>query len=125
MLPEEEGGWLGALRDPQISRALGLMHKQPDKDWTVASLAHEIGQSRSAFAAHFTRSVGEPPLSYLKRWRMHLAARLLEEENLSVAQTAERVGYLTQAAFNRAFKRQYGLPPLTYRNRKHLNDLSA
>src|SRR5262249_25679691 len=116
-LREEEGGWLGALRDPHIGRALGLMHKQPDKDWTVAALAHEVGQSRSAFASRFTEFVGEPPLSYLTRWRMHLAARLLEDKDLAVAETAERVGYVTGAAFNKAFKRQYGVAPLAYRNK--------
>jgi len=115
--PEEQGGWLGALRDRHIGLALGLIHKEPDKNWSVALLAHEVGLSRSAFASRFHQLVGLPPLSYLTRWRMHLAARFLEQEALTVSQTAERVGYESGAAFNKAFRRHYGVAPLAYRSK--------
>src|SRR5439155_5527801 len=91
--PAGQGGWLGALRDPQIGAALGLMHRAPERDWSVAALAREVAMSRSPFAARFTALVGEPPLAYLTRWRMHRAARLLHGDHLPVGEVARRVGY--------------------------------
>lgn len=118
--PEDQGGWLGALRDRQIGSALGLVHREPERDWTVSSLAAAVGMSRSPFATRFTALVGEPPLTYLTRWRMHLAASLLQSGQLTIRDVAERAGYESEAAFSKAFKRRVGLAPRTYRiqNRK-------
>src|ERR671914_1440446 len=109
--PAAQSGWLGALRDPQIGRAISLIHGHPARDWTVASLADELAMSRSAFAARFTELVGEPAMRYLARWRMHLAVAALKEEGATVAQLADRLGYRSEAAFSRAFKRLIGVPP--------------
>lgn len=114
---EQEGtpsGWLGALRDPQVGRALALLHSDPGQGWTVAALAAEINLSRSAFAARFTSLVGEPPLAYLTRWRMRVAAGLLRED-VRLAEVAERVGYESESAFSVAFKRERGVSPGQYR----------
>jgi len=113
--PPDQGGWLGALRDPQIGAALGLIHREPQKNWSVSALAHEVAMSRSIFAAKFTSMVGAPPLTYLTRWRLWKASRLLAEENLSVGETAQRVGYESEAAFSKAFKRHFGQSPVAYR----------
>jgi AraC-like DNA-binding protein len=113
--PGDLGGWLGALRDPQIGAALGLIHREPRRDWSVSSLAHEVAMSRSLFATRFNSLVGAPPLTYLTRWRLRQAASLLVEERLSVGETALRVGYESEAAFSKAFKRQFGQSPLAYR----------
>jgi AraC-like DNA-binding protein len=104
-------GWLGALQDPQIGRALALIHRDPARAWTVASLAGEAAMSRSAFAARFTELVGEPAMHYLARWRMHLAASWLKEEDARLADVAGRLGYQSEAAFSRAFKRFLGVSP--------------
>jgi AraC-like DNA-binding protein len=123
--PDNHGGWLGALRDPQIGTALGLIHREPQRDWSISALAREVAMSRSIFAAKFSSLVGTPPLTYLTRWRLWHASRLLAEENLSVGETALRVGYESEAAFSKAFKRHFGQPPLAYRRgqvqAKHLN----
>jgi AraC-like DNA-binding protein len=116
-LPENGGGWLGALRDRHMGAALGLLHRAPERDWTNASLASEVGLSRSRFAARFTALVGQPPLTYLTRWRMEKAAGLLHEGDLGLAEIAGRVGYESEAAFNRAFRRHFGVPPGAYRRR--------
>ena len=116
-LPQGAGGWLGALRDPAIGAALGLIHKSPEKPWTVATLAAQVGMSRSPFAARFTALAGLSPMSYLKRWRMQLAARLLHDPALSLSEIAERVGYESAAAFSRVFKRESGTAPAQYRRR--------
>ncbi|WP_129646925.1 AraC family transcriptional regulator [Peristeroidobacter agariperforans] len=110
-LPAERRGWLAGLRDPQIGRALALLHGRPAEDWTAEVLALEVGMSRSAFAERFTSLVGQPPMHYLTLWRMHLAAQLLREGHDSVAQVAVAVGYESEAAFSRAFKRQFGASP--------------
>jgi AraC-like DNA-binding protein len=109
--PAAQRGWLGALRDPQIGRAISLIHREPARDWTVASLAHELAMSRSAFAARFTELVGEPVMSYVARWRMHVAVAALKEEGATVGQLADRLGYRSEAAFSRAFKRVIGVAP--------------
>src|SRR5262249_21783392 len=103
-----EHGWLGALRDARIARALAAMHEDPRRAWTVEELASHAGVSRSRFAARFTALVGEPPLAYLSRWRMQVAARLLEDPELTIAEVASRVGYVSEPAFSKAFKRAMG-----------------
>jgi AraC-like DNA-binding protein len=108
-------GWLRALIDPQIGRALSLIHEKPEDDWTVESLASKVGMSRSAFAARFAQLVEEPPLTYLTRWRMQKATRLLETSPAGVAEVARRVGYDAEAAFSKAFKRWIGVAPGAYR----------
>jgi AraC-like DNA-binding protein/mannose-6-phosphate isomerase-like protein (cupin superfamily) len=116
-LPEERRGWLAGLRDPQIGRALALLHGRPTHAWTAESLALEVGMSRSAFAERFTSLVGQPPMQYLTLWRMHLAAQRLREGHGSVAQIAFAVGYESEAAFSRAFKREFGTSPGGWRRR--------
>jgi AraC-like DNA-binding protein len=118
--PDNHGGWLGALRDPQIGAALGLIHREPQRNWSISALAREVAMSRSIFAAKFTSLVGAPPLTYLTRWRLWHASRLLAEENLSVGETVLRIGYESEAAFSKAFKRHFGQPPFTYR-REHVH----
>lgn len=113
--PEARTGWLGALRDPAVGRAIALIHREPGHDWSVSSLASEIGMSRSAFSARFTDLVGQPVMQYVSQWRMHLAIDLLREERLTVAQVAARLGYGSEAAFSRAFKRVTGRSPSTSR----------
>ena len=113
--PNARVGWLGALGDRQIGAALGLMHRDPARDWSVSSLAAEVAMSRSRFAAKFAALVGEPPLSYLTRWRMHLAATALVAEDVTVAELALRVGYDSETAFSKAFKRRFGVSPVVYR----------
>jgi AraC-like DNA-binding protein len=109
--PAARTGWLGALRDRQIGRALALIHRDPARSWTVASLARELAMSRSAFAARFSELVDEPAMQYLTRWRMQLALNALKEEGATVPELAHRLGYRSEAAFARAFKRVIGIPP--------------
>lgn len=108
-------GWLGALRDPQIGRTITLIHREPARAWTVAALAHDAAMSRSAFVARFTRLVGEPPMRYVTRWRMHLALDWLQADGAAVGEVAKRLGYQSEAAFSRAFKRFTGVSPGTIR----------
>lgn len=108
---DEERGWIAALHDRQIGRAMSLMHRQPAHAWRVDTLARAIGMSRSGFAARFTELVGEPVLQYLTGLRMQLAHRELRETSDTIARIAERVGYQSEPAFNRAFKRVVGMPP--------------
>ena len=115
--PAARTGWLGALQDPQIGRAISLIHRDPARDWTVASLADELAMSRSAFAARFTELVGEPVMRYVARWRMHVAVDALNEEGATVGELADRLGYRSEAAFSRAFKRVIGDSPGTVRRR--------
>lgn len=112
-----QGSWLAALADVRIGAALAAVHAHPSRAWSVAGLAAEAGMSRSPFAARFTAVVGEPPLAYVTRWRIQLACALLESPDLSLAEIASRVGYETETAFNRAFKRARGLPPGAFRKR--------
>lgn len=109
--PVAQKGWLGALRDRQIGHALASIHREPALPWTVASLAAAVAMSRSAFAARFAELVGEPPMRYLARWRMQLALSWLREDNAPVAVLASRLGYDSEAAFSRAFKRILGESP--------------
>ena len=118
--PAGQGGWLGALRDPHIGAALGLIHRAPERPWSVAALARAVAMSRSPFAARFTTLVGEPPLAYITRWRMHLVARHFRSDRLSVSDVADRVGYTSAAALSKAFRRCFGVAPGTYRRRTAL-----
>lgn len=111
---EASVGWVKALRDQPISAALGLMHQAPAHKWTVKELAAATALSRSAFSARFTELVGEPPMTYLTRWRMLRATRLLKNE-VSIETITEVLGYESEAAFRKAFKREIGLPPAQYR----------
>ena len=115
---EEEHGWIAALHDPQIGRAISLMHRQPERDWRVQTLAREIGMSRSGFSARFTALVGESVLQYLTGLRMQLAHRELRETSDTLSRIAGRVGYQSEPAFNRAFKRVVGMPPGAVRKLK-------
>ncbi len=107
-------GWVAALRDQPISAALGLIHQLPAHRWTVKELAEAVALSRSTFSARFTELVGEPPMSYLTRWRMLRAARLLKNE-VRTETIAELLGYESEVAFRKAFKREMGIPPAQYR----------
>lgn len=109
--PAAQTGWLGALRDMQMGHAIMLIHRDPDHAWTVASLANEVAMSRSAFAARFTELVGEPAMRYIARWRMHLALTWLNEDRVTLAELSSRLGYQSEAAFSRAFKRFNGISP--------------
>jgi AraC-like DNA-binding protein len=109
--PAARTGWLGALQDEQIGRAISLIHRDPARDWTVAALADELAMSRSAFAARFTELVQEPAMQYVTRWRMQVAVSALKDEGATVGELANRLGYRSEAAFARAFKRVVGKPP--------------
>ena len=114
-LPPEGKGWLAGVRDPQVGRALALLHGAPGRAWSVDELAHEVALSRSALAERFTSLVGEPPMQYLTRWRLALAAQMLRAGREPVIRIAERSGYDSEAAFSRAFKREFGVPPASWR----------
>ncbi|MCG7508743.1 AraC family transcriptional regulator [Mesorhizobium retamae] len=106
---------LAALRDPVVGRALALIHREPARPWTVDHLAGEVAASRSTFAEHFSRLLGVPPIQYLANWRIQLAARRLADTADSTAAIAAQIGYESEPAFNRAFKRHTGLPPAAWR----------
>ncbi|MDP3227086.1 MAG: AraC family transcriptional regulator [Acidovorax sp.] len=109
--PEAKLGWLAALRNPQIGKALALMHRSPAHPWTVDMLAGAVAMSRSAFSARFTALVGEPALQYLTQWRMQLARAHLQENAEPLSHVAARFGYQSEPAFCRAFKRTFGVAP--------------
>ena len=115
-VPEGEAGWLAALNDAQVSRVLKLVHADPKRDWTVAALGKEAGISRSALAERFTAMIGESPMRYVANWRMQLAMRLLRESGQCISEIAAQVGYESEAAFNRAFRRLVGKPPAAWRD---------
>ena len=117
-LPEGQTGWLAGARDVEVGKALTLLHHRPTHPWTVAGLAREAGLSRTVLSERFRHFLGEPPMAYLTRWRLQLGARSLTATSRSVAQIASEVGYESEAAFNRAFKREYRLPPARYRKDK-------
>jgi len=114
-LPPEQTGWLAGLRDPVAGRALSLLHTRVAEAWTTEALAGELAMSRSAFADRFTAVVGQPPMRYLTAWRMQLARQKLRETHANVAQIAFDVGYESEAAFARAFRRECGVPPAQWR----------
>jgi AraC-like DNA-binding protein len=113
--PQGAAGWLGALRDPQLRKALTQIHQSPQVPWTVESLARSVAMSRAAFAKRFSDLVGEPPLAYITRWRMDLAAKMLRESGEPVARIASRVGYISETAFAKAFRRRRKIAPGQYR----------
>jgi AraC-like DNA-binding protein len=115
-LPERQKGWLAGARDPIVGKSLGLLHGRVAHPWTIADLADAVGISRSALVERFTRYLSEPPITYLTRWRLQLAARSLERTSRGVADIATDIGYESEAAFSRAFKREFGLPPGRYRS---------
>jgi len=114
-MTKEPPGWLGALADARVGRALSLMHEQPGAPWSVERLATEVGMSRTAFAARFRRLVGHAPLDYLQRWRMGIARSALRHSDASLFEIATRVGYLSDTAFSIAFKRSCGVSPGRFR----------
>jgi len=114
-MPPGGKGWLAGVRDAQIGRALALLHAKPERAWTVDELAHEVALSRSAFAERFTALVAESPIQYLMRWRLALAAQKLRSGREPIARVAERSGYESEAAFSRAFKREFSVSPTAWR----------
>jgi AraC-like DNA-binding protein len=119
-LPPEQTGWLAGARDVEVGKTLALMHRNPAHPWTIASLAKEAGVSRSVLAERFRFYLDESPMAYLTRWRLQLGAQMLASTNHSVAQIAPEVGYESEAAFNRAFKRQFKVPPARFRSQSRL-----
>jgi AraC-like DNA-binding protein len=117
-LPPDRLDWLAGLRDPHIGRALAEIHRDPARHWTLESLAHRVAMSRSAFAEHFTKFVGTPPMQYLTSWRMQIAANQLLSTTDSVTAVANRIGYDSEAAFSRAFKKVVGAPPSEWRRNR-------
>ena len=119
-LPPDQIGWLGGARDPFIGQALALVHKTPAYPWTLPELARRVGLSRTRFAERFRHFLGEPPMAYLARWRVKLGAEILHSTEDSVAQVAATVGYGSEAAFNRAFKREFDCPPAQFRRQRNV-----
>lgn len=117
-LPEDAVGWLAGLRDRFVGKALARLHERPEYPWTVDELAHDVGLSRSALHERFAQYLGHPPMQYLANWRMQLGARLLRETNYTVAHIALEVGYESEAAFSRAFKRLVGKPPAAWKKER-------
>ena len=118
-LPEESTGWLAGLRDRQVGRALALIHERPAHAWTIEALASEVALSRSAFHDRFEKLVRQPPMQYLTEWRMEVASTLLRQSSAPVAAIALDVGYESEAAFARAFKRLVGIPPARWRRNQN------
>jgi AraC-like DNA-binding protein len=123
-LPAERTGWLAAARDPKIGQALAFLHREPARAWTLPELARASGTSRTVLAERFVQLMGESPLAYLARWRLQLAARQLMATERKVLQVAHEVGYESEAAFSRAFRREFGMPPARYR-RERKSQLNA
>jgi AraC-like DNA-binding protein len=117
--------WFSAVRSPHMARALARMHEAPERPWTLEDLAQEVGLSRAAFARNFNASVGEPPHSYLTRWRMGVAAQLLEDTDLRLVEIASRVGYRSEFSFSRAFKSTRGISPIQYRRERQIAVIKA
>lgn len=113
--PRGRGAWLRGGQDPFVNRALQLLHAQPSRNWSLVALSREVGRSRSALSERFAEVVGVTPMQYLAQWRMQLAAQLLLESDSTIAAIAARVGYSSEASFNRAFRRIVGMPPATWR----------
>src|SRR6478736_8215289 len=125
LLPPEQTGWLAGVRDPEVGKALALLHRKPAHPWTIAVLANDVGISRSVLAERFRRYLSETPIAYLTRWRLQLGAQMLKSTSRSVAQIAAEVGYESEASFNRAFKREFSLPPARFRSRSRSARSSA
>lgn len=119
-LSDQATGWLAGARDNVVGKSLALLHRRPEHAWTIAELANEVGASRSALVERFTRYLSDPPMTYLTGWRLRLAAQALTSSSKGIADIAAAVGYESEAAFNRAFKRAFGSPPARYR-RQHRN----
>jgi AraC-like DNA-binding protein len=115
-LSSGQTGWLAGLRDPTVARALALLHEQPNRPWTLEELGRRVGASRSALAERFSHFVGLPPMQYLTQWRMQLAARLLADGAAKVSVVGRNVGYDSEAAFSRAFKKITGDSPARWRS---------
>ena len=125
-LPHDEIGWLAGARDTTIGQALALLHKDPAHPWTISSLARRVGLSRTRLAERFRHFLAESPMAYLARWRLKLAAEILQSTEDSIAEVAVAVGYETEAGFNRAFKREFNSPPAQFRRRhKDASSLST
>ncbi len=124
-LPPDRTGWLAGLRDPHVGKALIALHARPGHSWTIDALGREAGISRSVLAERFTALVGEPPIQYLGRWRMQLAASLLATTHDGIAAIGARVGYASEAAFNRAFKKMVGAPPATWRRQRRFQPVAG
>lgn len=112
---QREVGWVGAVGDEKLTSAIRLMHNEIEYDWTIAALASRVGMSRAVFAARFKAKIGTSPMSYLTRFRLIKARKLLKQSSMSIAQIAAKVGYTSEAAFNKAFRRELGMPPGTFR----------
>jgi AraC-like DNA-binding protein len=117
-LPPDGIGWLAGARDPIIGQALALLHKEPAHPWTISSLARRVGLSRTRLAERFRHFLGESPMAYLAQWRLKLGAEVLQSTEDSVAEVAAAVGYGSEAAFNRAFKREFDCPPAQFRRKR-------
>lgn len=119
-LPAHQTGWLAGARDPVVGHALALLHKEPAGPWTISDLARRVGLSRTRLAERFRNFLGESPIAYLAQWRLKLGAEILQSTDDSVAEIAEKVGYGSEAAFNRAFRREFDCPPAQFRRRYRL-----
>ncbi len=117
-LPEDQTGWLAGARDASVGKALAFLHKDPAHAWTVPKLAHRVGLSRTRLTERFRHYLGTSPMAYLTDWRLKLGAEILQNSRDSIAQVADAVGYNSEAAFNRAFRRAYGAPPAKFRAAK-------
>jgi AraC-like DNA-binding protein len=118
-LPPGQTGWLAGTRDTAVGKALGLLHREPAHPWTVTDLARRTGLSRTRLAERFRHFLGESPIAYLAQWRLKLGAEMLESGDGAIAEVAAAVGYGSEAAFNRAFKREFGCPPAQFRRQQH------
>ncbi|SHN75414.1 AraC family transcriptional regulator [Bradyrhizobium erythrophlei] len=114
-LPPQKTGWLAGLRDPTVSKSLALIHARPSFSWTIEGLARQCGSSRSVFAERFVQLLGVPPMQYLAQWRMQVASEMLDRRNMNMAAIASEIGYESEAAFSRSFKRMMGVPPSAWR----------
>lgn len=123
-LPPDQTGWLAGARDPVISRALALLHQDPARAWTISALARMVGLSRTRLAERFRNLLGESPMSYLTHWRLKIGAEILQSTEDNVVEVAAAVGYASEAAFNRAFKREFDCPPAQYRRRRKASPAS-
>jgi AraC-like DNA-binding protein len=119
-LPETQTGWLAGMRDATVGRALSLMHEGPSEPWTLESLSERAGLSRSSFHERFTHFIGQPPMQYLTQWRMQVASGMLRDTNAKLTEVARSVGYDSEAAFSRAFKRVAGVAPGAWRKDRQL-----